>query len=117
MDPETITLGKYSLPVVLTVLLGLIFKNVSISDSLKPFIAAGFGIVLGVAALFYNEPEVITFPLVVDFVLAGVIAGTSATGIYEMIKPSGAKKYAAVDSDGKKIPGARVMIARPKIMQ
>ena len=116
MDPETITLGKYSLPVVLTVLLGLIFKNISISDSLKPFIAAGCGIVLGIAALFYNQPESITFPVVVDFVLAGAIAGTSATGIYEMIKPQGAKKYSAVDSDGRKIPGARVVVARPKVI-
>ena len=116
MDPETITLGKYSLPVVLTVILGLIFKNTPISDSLKPYIAACCGVVLGVLAMFYNEPISITFPLLVDYVLAGAIAGTSATGIYEMIKPSGAKKYAAVDAEGKKIPGAKVMIARPKII-
>jgi len=116
MDPETITLGKYSLPVVLTVILGLFFKNISIKDSFKPFIAVGCGIILGVMALFYSEPDSMSFPLVVDFLLAGAIAGTSATGIYEMIKPQGPKKYAAVDANGKSIPGAKVLVARPKII-
>ena len=116
MDPETITLGKYSLPVVLTILLGLIFKNISIKDSLKPFIATGCGVVLGVVAMFYNQPIDITFPMVVDYILVGAVAGTSATGIYEMIKPQGSKKYAAIDQNGKKIPGAKVIVARPKIV-
>ena len=116
MDPETITLGKYSLPVILMILLALVFKNISIKDSLKPLIAVGCGIVLGIIAMFYNEPDVITFPMVVEFILAGVVAETSATGAYELIKPQGVKKYAAVDSNGKRIPGAKVMIARPKIL-
>ena len=116
MDPEAITLGKYSLPVVLTILLGLVFKNTTVKDSFKPFIAAGCGIVLGIIAMFYNESITISFPLVVDYLLAGAIAGTSATGIYELIKPSGAKKYAVVDVNGKKIPGAKVVVARPKII-
>ena len=116
MDPETITLGKYSLPVVLMILLALVFKNTSIKDSLKPFIAIGCGIILGIIALFYSEPDVITFPMVVEFILAGVVAGTSATGAYETIKPQGAKKYLAVDANGKSIPGAKVLVARPKII-
>ena len=116
MDPETITLGQYSLPVVLTVLLGLFFKNISIKDSLKPFIAVGCGIVLGMIALFYGQPDLISFPLIVDYVLAGAIAGTSATGIYEMIKPQGAKKYGVVDAQGNKISGAKVIVARPKVI-
>jgi len=116
MDPETINLGKYSLPVILMLLLALIFKNTSIKDSIKPFIAIGCGIVLGIIALFYSEPDVITFPIVVEFILAGAVAGLSATGAYETIKPSGAKKYGVVDVNGKKIPGAKVVVARPKII-
>jgi len=115
MDPNTITLGKYSLPVILSLILNLVFKKTTIADDLKPYIAVGCGMILGVAALFYNNIPV-SFPLVMDYVLAGAVAGTSATGIYEMIKPQGPKKYGVVDKDGKRIPGAKVVVARPKLI-
>ena len=65
MDPETIMLGKYSLPVILSLILGLIFKKTAISDDLKPYISTACGVALGVAAIFYNQVSPVTFPVVV----------------------------------------------------
>ena len=108
---STIMLGKYSLPFVLSIILGLIFKNSAIPDQYKPYISAAVGIALGVAAMFYNvEYGMIAFPIVADYVLQGLIAGAAATGIYEMNKvgPTGTK-YQAIDENGKSIPNARVV--------
>ena len=91
MDPNQIMLGKYSLPFILSIILGLVYKKTSIADDWKPFIAAGFGVALGVAAMFYNEAFAsINFAMVADYVLAGGIGGAASTGIYEMTKESAA---------------------------
>jgi hypothetical protein len=109
MDPDTIMLGKYSLPVILSLILGLIYKRTKVADDMKPYISIGCGILLGVASMFYMEVSPITFPVVSDFVLAGAMAGFAATGIYETTKPSAKSRYLPVDQNGKKIPDARVM--------
>jgi len=111
MDANSIMLGKYSLPFILSIVLSLIFKRTKIADDLKPYIAMAIGCSLGVAAMFYNELySVINFPMVADYVLAGGMAGAAATGIYEMSKavPSSTAYY-AVDDSGKRIAAAKIV--------
>ena len=112
MDANSIMLGKYSLPFILSIILGLIYKRAdTIPNDLKPYISMAVGCGLGIAAMFYNEPySTIVFPMVADYVLEGGIAGSAAVGIYEMSKavPSSTAYY-AVDSSGKVITDAKVM--------
>lgn len=99
--------------------LSMLYKRVSVADDLKPMVAAGFGVALGVAAMFYNEVvSSITFPMVADYVLAGGLGGAAATGIYEINKegPAG-RQYIAVDAQGKKIAGARVAKVKSKLLK
>lgn len=86
MNPETISLGQYSLPFILSILLSLIFKRSKISDDFKPFIAVGCGILLGIAGMYYNIPGHHGFRVWADYMMAGGTAGAAATGIYEMSK-------------------------------
>ena len=119
MDPNQIMLGKYSLPFILSMVLGLIFKKTSIADDWKPFIAAGAGVAFGVAAMFYQELfAAINFQTVADYSLAGLMAGFSAVGIYETTKESGAgRTYVALDANNKRIAGAKVAkVSKLKIM-
>ena len=120
MDANSIMLGKYSLPFILSIILGLIFKRSAIADDLKPYIAMAVGCLLGIGALFYNEVySMINFPMIADYVLTGGMAGAAATGIYEMAKQSpGGASYIAIDSNNKRIPNARVAkINKLKIMK
>jgi Phage holin family Hol44, in holin superfamily V len=119
MNPETISLGQYSLPFILSIILGLIFKRSNISNDLKPYIAVLCGIGLGIAGMFYNIPGAHSFQMWADYMMAGGIAGAAATGIYEMSKGAlGKSVYVPVDSENKKIPGARVVkIKSPKILK
>ena len=119
MDPNQIMRGKYSLPFVLSIILGLIYKRTKISDELKPYISTVCGMLLGIGAMFYNEAGPITFVLVSDYIMAGGIGGAAATGIYEMNKQSPiGKTYIAIDSKGKKIQGSRVLkINKTKVIK
>jgi hypothetical protein len=120
MDPNQIMLGKYSLPFILSMVLGLIYKRAKISDDWKPAIAAFCGVALGVAAMFYNEVySSINFPMVADYVLAGGLGGMAATGIYEFSKESAAgRRYVAIDANGKRIAGAKVAkVGKIKVMK
>ena len=112
MDANSVMLGKYSLPFILSIILGLIFKRAdTIPNDLKPYIAMAVGCVLGIAAMFYNEAYgAIAFPMVADYVLAGGMAGSAAVGIYEASKavPSSTVYY-AIDSGGRRIADAKVM--------
>lgn len=119
MDANSIMLGKYSLPFILSIVLGLIYKKTTLKDDWKPYIATAAGALLGVAAMFYNENvDFINFSMVADYVLAGGIGGAAATGIYEMQKqaPTG-KQYVAVGSDGKIIKDARVAKISKKMIK
>ena len=112
MDANSVMLGKYSLPFILSIILGLIFKRAdTIPNDIKPYIAMAVGCVLGIAAMFYNEAYgAIAFPMVADYVLAGGMAGSAAVGIYEASKavPSSTVYY-AIDSGGRRIADAKVM--------
>jgi hypothetical protein len=120
MDANSIMLGKYSLPFILSIVLGLLYKRTNIPSDLKPYISMAFGCILGVTAMFYNELYAsINFPMIADYVLAGGIAGSAATGIYEMAKQSPAGvSYIAIGPDNKKISNARVAkVSGIKVMQ
>lgn len=120
MNADSIMLGKYSLPFILTIILGFIFKRTTISNDLKPYIAMLIGCILGIGGMFYQVTySEITFQILADYILAGGMAGSAATGIYEMSKSApGTSYYVPVDSNNKKIPGARVIkIKKPKILK
>lgn len=121
MDPNQIMLGKYSLPFILSMVLGLIYKRTNVPDDLKPYVAALCGGILGILAMLYNHEYIdINFTLIADYVMAGSIGvGFGATGIHEATKASPlGTRYVAIDSNNKKIPGARVAkINKTKIMK
>ena len=78
-----VSIGTYSVPVLLTVLLGIIYKVIpAIPDKWKALVALCAGIVIGIMAMFYNEP-VVTAKVVIDYVLLGVMAGAASVGLYE----------------------------------
>jgi len=78
-----VTIGTYSVPVLLTVLLGIVYKVVpAIPDKWKSLVAIGAGILIGVMAMFYNEPA-ITAKVIIDYILLGLMAGAASIGLYE----------------------------------
>ena len=78
-----VTIGTYSLPVLLTVLLGIIYHVIpAIPDKNKSLIAIGAGILIGIVAMFYNEVA-INAKLIIDYVLLGLMTGAAAIGLYE----------------------------------
>lgn len=77
-----ISFGNVALPVILTIVLAIIYKTVTVAHRLKPLIAIGAGIALGLVALQYAGLAW-TFVNVVNHVLAGLMAGAAAVGLYE----------------------------------
>jgi len=78
-----VMIGAYSVPVLLAVLLGIVYKVVSfIPDRWKALISIAAGILIGVAAMVYNEP-IITAKVIIDYVLLGLMAGAASIGLYE----------------------------------
>jgi hypothetical protein len=89
---DEISLGAYSLPLILSVFLGIVYKYWStLADRYKSLIALGFGALLGILAMFYNAEAPYTIKMIVDYFLAGFMAGASAVGLYEagraIVKP------------------------------
>lgn len=80
---DDISLGGYSIPVILAALLGMVYKFIpAIGDRFKPIIAVGCGAILGVVAMVYVEIP-ITPKVVIDYVLFGFMAGFASIGLYE----------------------------------
>lgn len=80
---EEINLGPYALPLLLTVILGLIYNVVgAIPDRWKPLITIGVAVGLSMLVVAYKG-EGWTFRLVVDYVLYGLMTGAAAIGLYE----------------------------------
>jgi len=78
-----IGIGQYSLPVILTVILGVIYKAFpSIPDRWKSLITIGVGLILGVGAMFYTE-QPISPKLIINYLLVGLMVGAAAIGLYE----------------------------------
>jgi len=80
---ESIAIGAYSVPVLLSILLGIIYKLfATIPDKWKALIAICGGILIGLVAMLYNV-EAVTVKTVIDYVLLGLMAGASSVGLYE----------------------------------
>lgn len=78
-----ISIGHYSLPVILTVILGVVYKSVpTIPDRWKSLITIVVGLLLGIGAMFYTELPV-TPKLVIEYLLVGLMVGAAAIGLYE----------------------------------
>ena len=82
---ELVKFGQYGIPVLLTVVLGLVynFTGDKIPDKFKSLIAVGCGVGLGILGLAYNSMPW-TVANVTDFGLYGFMTGASAVGIYEV---------------------------------
>ena len=76
-------IGQFSLPVILTIVLGVIYKAwPAIPDRWKSLITIGAGLLLGIGAMLYTE-QPITPKLVIDYLLVGLMVGAAAIGLYE----------------------------------
>ena len=83
---QEINFGQYAVPVVLTVILGLIYKvATTIPDRAKPIIAILAGVGLGVLGMFYNAVDPV-LKNIVDYVLYGFMTGCSAVGLWEITR-------------------------------
>jgi len=85
-----IEFGPYAIPVILTVILGIIYKFVSFSDKYKALIAVIIGVGLGILAIPYKALPW-TVVSIVDHMIYGLMTGASAVGLWELsrtaIKP------------------------------
>lgn len=80
---EEVTFGQYAVPVVLTVILGMVYKFVKVPDRFKSLIAVAVGIGLGLLAIPYNSlPWTVVH--IVDHAIYGLMVGASAVGLYEL---------------------------------
>ena len=78
-----VSIGTYSVPVLLTVLLGIIYRVIpTIPDKWKALVAICAGITIGIMAMFYNEAA-FTGKIIIDYVLLGLMAGAASVGLYE----------------------------------
>lgn len=111
-----VTLAGYSLPVILTVILGFVYKMFpNIPNRFKAAIAIGIGIVIGIVAMVY-QGNALTFKVVVDGILSGIMTGSAAVGLYEVTRvvkkegivrklpPSGSGSEGGVVNGGAKSP-------------
>ena len=80
-----VQLGAYTVPVILTVILALVYKfaGTSVADKWKAVIACLVGIALGFVALWYTGKPW-TPVNVVDYAIYGLMTGASAVGLYEL---------------------------------
>jgi hypothetical protein len=80
--PET-NIGQYSLPVILSVLLGLVYKIFNlVEDRWKSLVAIVLGIGLGYLSLLYSGAP-LTIPFIIQYGLFGLMSGAAAVGLYE----------------------------------
>jgi len=78
-----IEFGPYAVPVILTVILGIIYKFVSFGDKYKALIAVVIGIGLGILAIPYKGMPW-TVVSIVDHMIYGLMTGASAVGLWEL---------------------------------
>ena len=72
------------LPMILTVLLGVVYKLFPrVPDRFKVRIAVGLGLILGGVAIPI-QPDPVTGNLIADFLLGGLMSGASAVGLCEL---------------------------------
>ncbi len=82
---EEVSLGKYALAPLLTIILALIYKFVPVefSDKYKALIAIVLAIALSIVAALYKGLDM-SVVVIVDYSLYGLMLGASAVGIYEL---------------------------------
>ena len=78
-----IQFGQYAMPVILTVILGIIYKFANFGDKYKALIAVLIGIGLGILAIPYKGIDWTVVSLV-DHIIYGLMLGASAVGLYEL---------------------------------
>jgi membrane protease YdiL (CAAX protease family) len=82
-DPASVNIGQYSLPVILSVALGLVFKWLNlVEDRWKSLVAIVIGVILGYVALLYSGKPM-TIPVIIEYGLFGMMSGAGAVGLYE----------------------------------
>jgi len=85
METEVV-FGNYSLPLILTILLAIVYKFLPVlkdKDKYKAAIAVGIGIILGILAIPYKGLDW-TMVTVFDYGLYGLMTGAAAVGLYEL---------------------------------
>jgi len=82
---EEVSFGAYAAPVLLTVILGIVYKFVDATGKWKVLIAVLCGIGLGVLAIAYQGKEW-SIVNIVDFAIYGLMLGASAIGLHQMQK-------------------------------
>lgn len=82
---DEIQYGGIAVSVILTVILGIIYKSTGdkIPDKYRALIAVSCGTFLGVLAIPYKGLEW-TVPTTVDYLIQGIMIGASAVGLYEL---------------------------------
>ena len=80
---EDITFGQYALPVILTVILGIVYKFLSFGDKYKALLAVVIGMGLGILSIPYKGMPW-TVVTTVDALIYGLMVGASAVGLYEL---------------------------------
>lgn len=75
--------GAYAVPVILTVILGIIYKFITFGDKYKALFAVLIGIGLGILAIPYKGLDWTVVSLV-DHMIYGLMTGASAVGLYEL---------------------------------
>jgi hydrogenase/urease accessory protein HupE len=80
-----VTLGQYSLPLLLAVILGISYKLIGegLADRWKSIIALVLGLGLGLLAMVYNQETPYAIKTIIDYALFGFMAGAAAVGLYE----------------------------------
>ena len=80
-----VQLGAYTVPVILTVVLAIVYKfsGTGVPDKWKAVIACLVGIALGFVALWYTGKPW-TPVNIVDHAIYGLMTGASAVGLYEL---------------------------------
>ena len=80
-----IEFASYGVPVILTVVLGLIYRTIGagLSDRYKPLIAVLCGVALGLLSIVYKG-EIWTAAVVIDHAVYGLMLGASSVGLYEL---------------------------------
>jgi len=85
MTGTELAIGSVGISVILSILLRMIYNTFVIANKIKPWIAVGLGMSLGIVALFYYG-EAATFKAIVTYLVQGFMTGATAVGLYEMTK-------------------------------
>jgi len=91
VDPGNLTIGAFSVSIVLSIILRMIYNSVDVPNGRKPWIAVLIGTLLGIGSLLYVG-EAITFKTAIDYMMGGFMTGATSVGFYEMTQRK--------DSDG-----------------